>query len=176
MSQLMKCHVYHTEDTVMDRSKRTAQLTLLSLSDSCQQVHRLLGKHTAKNGSICLLNWAQLTMTVTFCRPTSRGNLCVPPNPGNMPRESSGSPSFVPGVHKRALQAMAVSQPPPRAMPSTAATVGFGPLSRSSQKAALILLSIPPPPDCVRNCWMSKPAENRPPWPVTTIALTSERL
>lgn len=112
----------------------------------------------------------------TFCRPTSLGSLCVPPKPGSMPRDSSGNPIFVPGVQRRALQAIAVSHPPPKAMPSTAATVGFGPLSSSSQKAELILLSMPPPPDCVRNCCISKPAENLPPWPVTTIAFTSDRL
>lgn len=112
----------------------------------------------------------------TFCRPTSRGSLCVPPKPGSMPRDNSGNPILVPGVQRRALQAIAVSHPPPNAMPSTAATVGFGPLSSSSQKAALILLSMPPPPDCVRNCCISKPAENLPPWPVTTIAFTSDRL
>jgi len=173
----MSCRSHWRHSDSQHGLKQThSELDFVRSSRQLLAWHRLLCKHTGKNGSICLLNWAQLTVTVTFCRPTSRGNLCVPPNPGSMPRESSGSPSFVPGVHKRALHAMAVSQPPPRAMPSTAATVGFGPLSRSSQKAALILLSIPPPPDCVRNCWMSKPAENRPPWPVTTIAFTSERL
>ena len=45
----------------------------------------------------------------------------------------------VPGVQMRALQAMAVSRPPPRAMDSTAATVGLGPLSSSVQKLSLIL-------------------------------------
>lgn len=39
----------------------------------------------------------------------------------------------------RALQAMAVSRPPPRAIDSTAATVGFGPLSSKEQKLSLIL-------------------------------------
>ena len=39
----------------------------------------------------------------------------------------------------RALQAMAVSRPPPRAMEATAATVGLGPLSSSEQKLSLIL-------------------------------------
>lgn len=112
----------------------------------------------------------------TFCRPTSLGSLCVPPKPGSMPRDNSGNPILVPGVQRRALQAIAVSHPPPNAMLSTAATVGFGPLSSSSQKAELILLSMPPPPDCVRNCCISKPAENLPPWPVTTIAFTSDRL
>lgn len=97
-------------------------------------------------------SWKSSLLPHTFCKPTSRGSLCVPPNPGKIPRDSSGSPSFVPGVQRRALQAIAASQPPPKAMPSTAATVGLGPLSSSSQKAALILLSIPPPPDCVRNC------------------------
>ena len=35
--------------------------------------------------------------------------------------------SSLPGVHTRALQASASSQPPPSAMPATAATVGLGP-------------------------------------------------
>ena len=42
----------------------------------------------------------------------------------------------------RALQAMAVSRPPPRAMDATAATVGLGPLSRSEQKLSLILQAL----------------------------------
>ncbi len=45
----------------------------------------------------------------------------------------------IPGVQMRALQAMAVSRPPPRAMDATAATVGLGPLSSSEQKLSLIL-------------------------------------
>ena len=148
-----------------------------------------------------------------------------------------------PGEHKRALQARAVSRPPPRATPSIAATVGFGPLSSSSQKLSLMLraanawqsgcvpgckqcwllgdkrcaalrahsvshrfggagcslagagnkaraarsrlsdqessrahvLSMPPPPDCLTNSLMSKPALNLPFAPVTTIATTSAR-
>lgn len=67
-----------------------------------------------------------------------------------------------PGVHTRALQASASSQPPPRAMVDTAATVGLGPLSISSQKASLMRSSMPPPP---LDCWnwlMSKPAQKRP--------------
>ena len=39
----------------------------------------------------------------------------------------------------RALQARAVSRPPPRARDSTAATVGLGPLSSKEQKLSLIL-------------------------------------
>ena len=49
--------------------------------------------------------------------------------------------SCAPGVQMRALQAMAVSRPPPRAIDSTAATVGFGPLSSNEQKLSLILHS-----------------------------------
>ena len=44
-----------------------------------------------------------------------------------------------PGVQMRALQARAVSRPPPRARDSTAATVGLGPLSSKEQKLSLIL-------------------------------------
>ena len=36
-------------------------------------------------------------------------------------------------------------------MASTAATVGFGPDSSSWQKASLMLLSMPPPPDFCRH-------------------------
>ena len=45
----------------------------------------------------------------------------------------------------RALQARAVSRPPPSAMDSTAATVGLGPLSSSAQKLSLILQAMRAP-------------------------------
>ena len=62
----------------------------------------------------------------------------------------------------RALQARASSQPPPRAMPWMAATVGLGPLSARSQKASLMRLSMPPPPLDSTNWLMSNPAQKRP--------------
>ena len=77
----------------------------------------------------------------------------------------------MPFVATRALQASATSRPPPRASPRTAATVGLAPDSRSSQKASLILLSMPPPPPDFANWLMSKPAEKAlEPLPVTTMA------
>ena len=64
----------------------------------------------------------------------------------------------------RALHAMAISQPPPRATPWMAATVGFGPSSRNDTKAELILSSMPPPsPLFLETNWlMSNPAQNLP--------------
>mmetsp|Transcript_5505 Transcript_5505/g.13639 ORF Transcript_5505/g.13639 Transcript_5505/m.13639 type:complete len:299 (+) Transcript_5505:1838-2734(+) len=106
-----------------------------------------------------------------FCRPTRRGRRCVPPNPGRMPSCSSGRPMRVPGVHTRALHAMATSSPPPRATPWIAATVGLGPFSSTVQKASLMDESMPPPPDWFLNCWISKPGEKLLLAPVTTIAL-----
>ncbi len=57
---------------------------------------------------------------MAFCRPTRRGRRCVPPKPGMMPSCSSGRPRRVPGVHTRALHAMATSHPPPSATPACA--------------------------------------------------------
>lgn len=44
-------------------------------------------------------------------------------------------PYNLPGAHTRALQASASSQPPPSAMPATAATVGLGPGARGMRSA-----------------------------------------
>mmetsp|Transcript_43085 Transcript_43085/g.129382 ORF Transcript_43085/g.129382 Transcript_43085/m.129382 type:complete len:324 (-) Transcript_43085:373-1344(-) len=111
-------------------------------------------------------------ISTAFCRPTSRGSLCVPPNPGMIPSCSSGSPSRVPGVHTRALQPMATSRPPPSATPLMAATVGLAPPSSTAQMASLIEPSMPPPPEPLRNCWMSKPGLKLLLEPMTTTALT----
>lgn len=69
----------------------------------------------------------------------------MPPKPGIMPSWSSGRPRDVPGVATRALQAIASSQPPPRASVWTAATVGLGPSSRRATNESLMRLSMPPP-------------------------------
>ena len=56
---------------------------------------------------------------------TSRPMRCVPPAPGMMPRATSGRPKLAVSEATRMSQAIAVSQPPPRAKPLTAAMIGF---------------------------------------------------
>mmetsp|Transcript_6691 Transcript_6691/g.11381 ORF Transcript_6691/g.11381 Transcript_6691/m.11381 type:complete len:340 (-) Transcript_6691:119-1138(-) len=122
--------------------------------------------------ALSLMSCEVSIISMLFCRPTKRGRRCVPPNPGMMPNCSSGRPKRVPGVHTLALQAMATSQPPPRATPWMAATVGLGPPSNSAQKVSLMVSSMPPPPSEFLNCWMSNPGLKLLWAPVTTMART----
>ena len=57
--------------------------------------------------------------------PTSRASRCVPPAPGRTDSVVSGSPNRAFSRAIRMSHAIASSQPPPRANPLTAATVGF---------------------------------------------------
>src|SRR5262245_4260386 len=68
-----------------------------------------------------------------FDAPTSRGRRWVPPNPGMIPRLISGWPKTAEYAATRKSHAMASSQPPPKAIALTAATVDllFWPNSRS---------------------------------------------
>src|ERR1700751_3581109 len=65
--------------------------------------------------------------------PTRRGKRCVPPPPGNKPSFTSGWPNLACSVAILIVQAMAVSQPPPRAKPFTAAITG---LTRFSMRSS----------------------------------------
>mmetsp|Transcript_2256 Transcript_2256/g.4833 ORF Transcript_2256/g.4833 Transcript_2256/m.4833 type:complete len:200 (+) Transcript_2256:307-906(+) len=58
--------------------------------------------------------------------PINRGSLCVPPAPGMIASEVSGSPrtAFVEAIRMSAARAN--SRPPPTATPSMAATTGMG--------------------------------------------------
>ena len=49
--------------------------------------------------------------------PQTRGNLCVPPAPGNMPKCTSGNPTEAEGEANLQCVASAVSKPPPNANP-----------------------------------------------------------
>ena len=65
--------------------------------------------------------------------PTSRASRWVPPAPGSTDRVVSGSPNRAFSDAIRMSHAIASSQPPPRANPLTAATVGFGKASTASK-------------------------------------------
>ena len=60
---------------------------------------------------------------------TRRASLCVPPNPGVMPRPTSGCPKTAFSEQIRMSQLMLISHPPPRAKPLTAAITGIGNVS-----------------------------------------------
>ena len=59
-------------------------------------------------------------------RPTRRGNRCVPPAPGLMPRFTSGMLKRLPSAANRQWQAIASSRAPPSTWPASAATTGLG--------------------------------------------------
>ena len=61
--------------------------------------------------------------------PTSLASLCVPPNPGVIPRPTSGCPNTALSEQIRISQLMEISHPPPRANPLTAAITGIGSVS-----------------------------------------------
>src|SRR3982074_2577172 len=67
--------------------------------------------------------------------PTKRGRRCVPPAPGMSPNLTSGCPNLASPVANRMVQAIAVSQPPPRAKPFTAAITG---LPRFSMRSSTV--------------------------------------
>ncbi|OLT24495.1 hypothetical protein BJF82_06845 [Kytococcus sp. CUA-901] len=58
--------------------------------------------------------------------PMRRVRSCVPPPPGMTPTDTSGSPSSAPSPATMRSHESAISSPPPRAKPSTAAMVGIG--------------------------------------------------
>src|SRR5579862_9066095 len=61
------------------------------------------------------------------CRPSSRTVLVTPPAPGRRPSVTSGRPSWIDGSSSTMRQCAlsAIYQPPPRAVPSSAATTGM---------------------------------------------------
>ncbi len=67
--------------------------------------------------------------------PTRRGRRCVPPKPGMMPSLISGWPKIAERAAMRTSQAIASSQPPPKARPLTAAIVAM-PSEPSSRNSA----------------------------------------
>ena len=62
----------------------------------------------------------------SFAKPidVARASRCVPPHPGMTPRVTSGCPNRAVSAATRTSHARAISQPPPRAKPLTAATTG----------------------------------------------------
>ncbi len=109
-------------------------------------------------------------------RPTSRGRRCVPPKPGRMPSLTSGCPNRARSDATRMWQASASSQPPPRAKPFTAATIGFWSRSKR-EKTAWPRVQKRRPADGSRReiSSMSAPATKARPAPVTiTASISSE--
>ena len=61
--------------------------------------------------------------------PIVRANLCVPPNPGVIPRLTSGCPKIAFSEQILISQLNAISSPPPKAYPFIAAIIGIGNVS-----------------------------------------------
>ena len=72
-------------------------------------------------------------MSMAFDLPIRRGRRCVAPEPGRMPRVISGCPNFAVSAAMMMSHIIATSQPPPKAKPATAATVGLRTRARRSQ-------------------------------------------
>ncbi len=66
------------------------------------------------------------TSSLAKFEPIRRGNLWVPPNPGIRPRLISGWPNLALSEAYMKSQAIAISVPPPRAKPFTAAITAMG--------------------------------------------------
>ena len=123
--------------------------------------------------ALALIGFDVRIILIPCSRPTSRGRRWVPPNPGMMPSCNSGSPNLDLGVQTRPLHARATSQPPPRATPRTAATVGLSPFSRRAVSTALTSPKLSPLGP-LANWEMSNPALKALfPAPAITTALTS---
>ena len=99
--------------------------------------------------------------------PTARGRRCVPPPPGSSPSFTSGWPSFVPGAATRAWQPSAISSPPPKVVPWSAATMGFCIASSAAATSPVngFRRGLP-------NSLMSAPATNVRPAQASTAALS----
>src|SRR5215218_300065 len=96
-----------------------------------------------------------------FAGPTSRGSRWVPPKPGMMPRLISGWPNEAERPAIRTSQPIASSQPPPSAIPFTAAIVIVR--ERSNERSSAWLRSnssFPPDASICVNALMSAPAQN----------------
>src|SRR5258706_6553048 len=107
--------------------------------------------------------------------PTRRGRRCVPPPPGSNPSLTSGWPNLAVGVASLRVQAIAVSQPPPRAKPLMAATTGLPRFSiRSSTPCPKRLDSCASKAPEIASSPMSAPAmKARSPPPVRITPRTS---
>src|SRR5699024_2956290 len=73
--------------------------------------------------------------------PIRRGNRCVPPPPGKIPRLTSGSPICVCSSAIRISNASASSQPPPSVKPSNTMMVGFVMSSRLVKTSCIAITS-----------------------------------
>ena len=85
-----------------------------------------------------LLGWPPPTQSQATAGPARRESRTVPPKPGNKPSLTSGTPTLALLAITRRLLAMASSNPPPRAKPLMAHTLGTG---RSSKRLRMALLS-----------------------------------
>jgi hypothetical protein len=87
----------------------------------------VVGQHAVDEAELVGLLGADASpirfISSALASPTSRGRRWVPPKPGMMPSLISGWPNSADCAASRTSQAMASSQPPPKAMPLTAAIV-----------------------------------------------------
>src|SRR6187549_856577 len=92
--------------------------------------------------------------------PTRRGRRWVPPKPGMIPSLISGWPKTAASAPIRTSQAIASSQPPPKAIELTAATVAVLSWPKARSSACAVWISSSPLPSSIWvNALMSAPAE-----------------
>src|SRR5262249_52039016 len=108
-------------------------------------------------------------------RPTSAARRPTPPSPGMKPMDSSGKPNRARVPQTRRWQASAISSPPPRQSPFTAAMNGFGMPKRASSSArpARAWLSASPGDGRSAIAPRPPPTENTRRTPVTTTTRTA---
>ena len=73
---------------------------------------------------------------MAWCFPIARARRWVPPAPGMIPRVISGWPNSAVSEATIRSQSRASSQPPPKANPETAATIGVRQAAKRPQNAA----------------------------------------
>ncbi len=123
--------------------------------------------------------WRSGFATISFTAwagPISCGASWVPPQPGMIPRKTSGKPKWRTEVEiVRAEQCSEISSPPPRQAPLIAATVGYGSVRMRAKRSCPARL----PSIAVSrsrtfgNSVMSAPAAKTNGFPVSTIATQS---
>src|SRR5680860_706332 len=92
--------------------------------------------------------------------PTRRGRRWVPPKPGTIPSLISGWPKTAASAAIRTSQAIASSQPPPKAIELTAAIVAVLSVPNSRSSAWAVCSNSSPPPSSIWvKALMSAPAE-----------------
>ena len=159
----------------------TCPLEAIFLASPCACLSTSASGATLLTSPISLASCAVILSPVkissaAFDGPTMRGNRCVPPKPGMMPKSISGWPNRARSPAIRIWQAIASSSPPPRQKrPLIAAITGLDDRSILSKIACPWLVSSRPraADEICATSLRSAPATKTLPAPVNTMTLTA---